>query len=160
MPALSMAISDWPRRRSGFCFSALVPGTRAFAARCVAMAFPLDPRKTAPMEARIAEELPPGSDWQFEPKWDGFRCLAFGDGRKVALQAKSGKPLTVYFPEIATALAGLKIGGFVLDGEMVIPVGNILSFDALQARLHPAESRRRRLAAETPARLVLFDILA
>jgi ATP-dependent DNA ligase len=124
------------------------------------MAFPLDPEKTAPMEARAADALPPGKAWQFEPKWDGFRCLAFRDGAKILLQGKSGKPLTLYFPEVAAALAVTKVKRFVLDGELVIPLGESLSFDALQARLHPAESRRRKLAAQTPARLVLFDLLA
>jgi len=122
------------------------------------MAFPLPPARISAMEARIAEELPRGP-WQFEPKWDGFRCLAFKAGTDVELMAKSGKPLTPYFPEVAAALAGLP-GDWVLDGELVIPVGAALSFDALQMRLHPAESRRRKLAAETPAVLILFDLLA
>ena len=112
------------------------------------------------MEARIAEILPEGRGWQFEPKWDGFRCVAFKDGGRVALMAKSGKPLTDFFPEIADALKQLRTPRFVADGELVIPVGDKLSFDALQMRLHPAESRRRKLAAETPALLILFDLLA
>jgi ATP-dependent DNA ligase len=124
------------------------------------MSFPLDPKKTAPMEARAEEDLPPGRGWQFEPKWDGFRCLVFRDGDRVLLQGKSGKPLTIYFPEMVAALKATKTRRFVVDGELVIPAGNSLSFDALQARLHPAESRRKKLAAETPARLVLFDVLA
>jgi ATP-dependent DNA ligase len=122
--------------------------------------FILDPRKTAPMEARIAETLPAEKGWQFEPKWDGFRCLAFREGNRVALYAKSGKGLTVYFPEVVGALAALKIRRFVLDGELVVPLGGKLSFDALQARLHPAASRQKKLARETPALLILFDILA
>jgi ATP-dependent DNA ligase len=112
------------------------------------------------MEAKIAEALPGGKGWQFEPKWDGFRCLAFRDGQKVALQAKSGKDLTIYFPEIAAAMTRLAARRFVLDGELVIPIGEKLSFEALQARLHPAESRRRKLAAETPALFIAFDLLA
>jgi ATP-dependent DNA ligase len=111
------------------------------------------------MEARSSETVPVGGAWQFEPKWDGFRCLAFKDGRRVTLMAKSGKPLTRYFPEVAAALSELP-GDWVLDGELVIPVGRILSFEALQMRLHPAESRQRKLAEETPAVLVVFDLLA
>jgi ATP-dependent DNA ligase len=112
------------------------------------------------MEARTAETLPEGRDWQFEPKWDGFRCLAYKDGPRAVLMAKSGKPLTQFFPDIVAGLKALPARRFVADGELVIPVGERLSFDALQMRLHPAESRRRKLAAETPALLVLFDLLA
>jgi ATP-dependent DNA ligase len=112
------------------------------------------------MEARMAETLPAVGGWQFEPKWDGFRCLAFRDGDRVALFSKSGTKLAPYFPEILAALLTLEAKRFVLDGELVIPVGKALSFDALQARLHPAESRRRKLAAQTPALLILFDLLA
>jgi ATP-dependent DNA ligase len=112
------------------------------------------------MEARTAESLPTGRGWQFEPKWDGFRCLAFKDGSRVALMAKSGKPLTDFFPEIVETLQAVRSPRFVADGELVIPIGDVLSFDALQMRLHPAESRRRKLAAETPALMVLFDLLA
>ncbi len=122
------------------------------------MTFPLSPARISAMEARTADELPKGP-WQFEPKWDGFRCLAFKGGKKVELMAKSGKPLTRYFPEVAAGLAALP-GDWVRDGELVIPVGTVLSFDALQMRLHPAESRIRKLAVETPATLVLFDLLA
>jgi ATP-dependent DNA ligase len=124
------------------------------------MAFVLQPSRTSPMEARIAEALPGGRGWQFEPKWDGFRCLAYKDAKRVALIAKSGKALTDYFPEITAAFARLAAPSFVVDGELVIPVGDALSFDALQMRLHPAESRRKRLAAETPALFILFDLLA
>src|SRR4051812_9059745 len=109
-----------------------------------AMAFLLSPSRISAMEARTAEELPRGA-WQFEPKWDGFRCLAFKSGRKVELMAKSGKPLTRYFPEVVAALTELP-ADWVLDGELVIPVGKLLSFDALQMRLHPAQSRIRKLA--------------
>jgi ATP-dependent DNA ligase len=117
------------------------------------------PITTPPMEARIVDTLPDGAGWQFEPKWDGFRCLAFRDGDAVALQAKSGKPLTRYFPEMVEALRALSLKRFVIDGELAIPVGESLSFDALQLRLHPAESRIRKLAAETPSILILFDCL-
>jgi ATP-dependent DNA ligase len=112
------------------------------------------------MEARAAEELPQGSGWQYEPKWDGFRCLAFRAGSRVELRAKSGKPLARYFPEVVALLCGLRPSQFVLDGELVIPVAETFSFDALQMRLHPADSRVRKLAAETPAVFVLFDLLA
>jgi ATP-dependent DNA ligase len=117
------------------------------------------PVTTPPMEARIVDALPEDEGWQFEPKWDGFRCLAFRDGEDVALQAKSGKPLARYFPDMVEALRALPARRFVLDGELAIPIGNSLSFDALQLRLHPAESRVKKLAAETPAILVLFDCL-
>ena len=120
------------------------------------MAFPEPP--IAPMEAKLVAALPDdGGDWQFEPKWDGFRCLAFARRGEVFLQSKAGRPLHRYFPEVVAALAGLP--ACVLDGELFIPVGSELSFEALQMRLHPAESRIRRLAAETPARLMLFDLL-
>ena len=121
--------------------------------------FPL-PLETEPTEARLVDALPSGSGWQFEPKWDGFRCLAFRGGDDVELRAKSGKSLTRYFPEIVASLAALDPRQFVLDGELVIPIGNTLAFDALQNRLHPAESRIRKLARETPALLILFDCLA
>lgn len=111
------------------------------------------------MEAKLVEALPGDDGWQFEPKWDGFRCLAFRAGDAIDLRAKSGKPLARYFPEVAARLRRLAPECFVLDGELVVPVGDTLSFEALQLRLHPAESRIRRLAAETPARLILFDML-
>lgn len=112
-----------------------------------------------PMEARLADELPCGEGWQYEPKWDGFRCLVFRDGDEVHLQSKSGKPLARYFPEVVETMLALDADRFVVDGELIIPVGGVLSFEALQLRLHPAESRVRRLAAETPAQLMLFDLL-
>src|SRR6187402_1410426 len=114
---------------------------------------------TPPMEARLTDEIPDGEGWQFEPKWDGFRCLAFRDGEAVELQSKSGKPLGRYFPEIVEALGALEERRFVLDGELVLPEGETLSFAALQMRLHPAASRIARLASETPAQLMLFDCL-
>jgi ATP-dependent DNA ligase len=124
-----------------------------------AIGFPL-PLDLPPMEARLVDDLPDETGWQFEPKWDGFRCLAFRAGDEVELRAKSGKPLARYFPEMAAALRRLKPARFVLDGELAIPLGETFSFDALQMRLHPAERRIRKLAAETPAVLVLFDLLA
>jgi ATP-dependent DNA ligase len=114
---------------------------------------------TRPMEARLAEELPREAGWQFEPKWDGFRCLAFRTAKGVELRAKSGKSLSRYFPEMTAALAQLKPKRFVLDGELLIPQGDTLSFDALQMRLHPAASRIARLARETPALFMAFDLL-
>lgn len=118
------------------------------------------PLDTAPMEARSVDTLPSASgSWQYEPKWDGFRCVAFRRGDAVDLRAKSGKPLSRYFPEVVALIRGLKPTRFVVDGELVIPVDGRLSFDALQMRLHPAESRIRKLSAETPARLILFDLL-
>jgi ATP-dependent DNA ligase len=113
----------------------------------------------APMEALLAAELPDGKGWQFEPKWDGFRCLARRDGGEVTLTSKSGKPLGRYFPDVVQMLEAVKEREFLLDGELIIPVGDALSFDALQLRLHPAESRVRKLAAEHPAELMLFDLL-
>lgn len=111
------------------------------------------------MEARQVDELPRDKGWQFEPKWDGFRCLASRDGANVALTGRSGKDLGRYFPEIVAALRALPVKRFVLDGELVIPIGKVLSFDALQMRLHPAASRITRLAGETPALLIVFDLL-
>jgi ATP-dependent DNA ligase len=111
------------------------------------------------MEALLAAELPQGEGWQFEPKWDGFRCLARRDGAEITLTSKSGKPLGRYFPEVIEILAAVKAKRFLLDGELIISLNDALSFEALQLRLHPAESRVRRLAGETPAELMLFDLL-
>ena len=104
--------------------------------------------------------LPTGDDWRYEPKWDGFRCLAFRDGEQIELRSKSGQPLGRYFPDVVANLAYLKARRFVLDGEIAIPIERRLSFEALQLRLHPAESRVRKLAAEHPAIYVVFDLLA
>ncbi|MBA3677317.1 MAG: ATP-dependent DNA ligase [Sphingosinicella sp.] len=112
------------------------------------------------MEAKLVDSLPDGAGYYYEPKWDGFRCLIFRDGDEVELQSKAGKPLGRYFPEIVDMIRGLKADPCILDGELIIPVGGVLSFDSLQMRLHPAESRIRKLAAETPAQLMLFDCLA
>ncbi|MBV8971013.1 MAG: ATP-dependent DNA ligase, partial [Sphingomonadaceae bacterium] len=108
---------------------------------------------------KLAAALPEGDGWQYEPKWDGFRCLDFKDGGDVALMSKSGKPLDRFFPEVATAVAGLGADRFVIDGELLIVRDGVADFDALQARLHPAASRIARLSRETPARLMLFDCL-
>src|SRR5438094_4349014 len=113
-----------------------------------------------PMEARLVEQVPTGAEWQYEPKWDGFRCLAFRDGDKIFLQSKNGQPLARYFPDVAANVARLPQQRFVLDGELVIPVGGALSFDELQLRLHPAASRVQKLAAAHPAVYIVFDLLA
>jgi len=113
-----------------------------------------------PMEAKLVDALPDEPGWQFEPKWDGFRCLALKDGADVELRAKSGKPLARYFPEVVEMLAALPQRRFVIDGELTISVDGALSFEALQLRLHPAQSRIRKLSDETPASYILFDCLA
>ncbi len=112
------------------------------------------------MEARSVDEIPADDGWQYEPKWDGFRCLAFRDGAEIFLQSKAGQPLARYFPDVAAALGKLKAKKFVLDGELVIPIGSALSFDELQLRLHPAASRVQKLAAAHPAIFIAFDLLA
>jgi ATP-dependent DNA ligase len=113
----------------------------------------------SPMEALSVDEIPVGPQWQYEPKWDGFRALAFRDGSKVELQSKAGRSMTRYFPELVAALRALDAKKFVLDGEIVVPADGAFSFDALLQRIHPAPSRVRRLAAETPALLIVFDLL-
>src|SRR5687768_17146565 len=115
----------------------------------------------AAMEATSVDTIPVGDGWQYEPKWDGCRCLAFGDGTTVDLRSKAGQPLARYFPEIVAAVKLIGTKRFVLDGELVIPdpKRKSLSFDALLQRIHPAESRVKKLAAETPAWLVVFDLL-
>jgi len=114
----------------------------------------------APMEALSVEEIPTGSGWQYEPKWDGFRCLVFRNGQNVVLQSKAGRPLTRYFPDVVEAVLALKPETFVLDGEIVVPQDGAFSFDDLLQRIHPAASRVHKLAAETPALLIVFDLLA
>jgi ATP-dependent DNA ligase len=111
------------------------------------------------MEADSADALPDGKVWLYEPKWDGFRCLAFKDSEGVQIQSKAGKPLGRYFPDVVESVAALKARRFVLDGEIVIPVNGRLSFDELLMRVHPAESRVRSLVAAHPARLAVFDLL-
>src|SRR5262245_47254914 len=113
-----------------------------------------------PMEAVSVCAIPKDAGWQYEPKWDGFRCLAFRDGDKIELQSKSAKMLTSHFPEIADAVRALKPGGFVLDGELVIPVKGELSLDQLLARFSRSMGGSRKHAAEYPAVLFVFDILA
>jgi ATP-dependent DNA ligase len=111
------------------------------------------------MEARRVDRIPEGGKWQFEPKWDGFRAIVFRDGDDVAIQSKAGQPLARYFPEVVDAFLALRAKQFVIDGEIVVPVGGRLSFDHLLQRIHPAESRVRKLAAETPAQYFAFDLL-
>ena len=112
-----------------------------------------------PMEARVAQAIPNGPDWQYEPKWDGFRCLAFRDDTAVELQSKATQPLARYFPELVKHVQALKPKSFVLDGEIIVPIEGRPSFDELLMRIHPAESRIQKLAAEHPATLVVFDLL-
>ena len=112
-----------------------------------------------PMEAQSVEVIPAGPELQYEPKWDGFRCLVFRDGDAVALQSKAGKPLTRYFPDVVAAAQAVKAKQFVLDGEIVVPRDGAFSFDDLLQRIHPAASRIQKLAAETPALLIAFDLL-
>jgi ATP-dependent DNA ligase len=111
------------------------------------------------MEARAVSEIPRGRQWQYEPKWDGFRCLLGRFQNAVAMRSKSGQDLARYFPEIAAAAVTLPERDYVLDGELVIPTKRGFSFDGLLQRIHPAEIRIRRLAVETPALFVAFDLL-
>jgi ATP-dependent DNA ligase len=113
-----------------------------------------------PMEAQLVDKLPEDGEWQFEPKWDGFRCLIFRDGSDIQMISKSGKPLDRYFPELVTCISKLKAERFVLDSEIVIPDGETFSFDDLLQRIHPAASRIVKLAVETPGLIMVFDILA
>lgn len=140
------------------------------------MTLPIKP-PYPPMEALLVSAIPAGENWEYEPKWDGFRCLAFRDGDQVELQSKSGQELARYFPEVVEALLKLKATQFVLDGELVIPAASAggpgsagilpagpeavdgFSFDALLQRIHPAASRVAKLAKETPAHLIVFDLL-
>ena len=116
-------------------------------------------KKSVPMEARSEEELPSGPGWQYEPKWDGFRCLAFKDDGRVDLLSRNQRPLNRYFPELERAFARLSQKRLVLDGEIALLLDGELSFEALQLRLHPAASRIRKLAEETPADFVAFDLI-
>jgi ATP-dependent DNA ligase len=118
------------------------------------------PVQIAAMELRSVATIPDGPQWLYEPKWDGFRCLAQRAGNGVELMSKNGQPLARYFPEIVSALAHLPDGDFALDGELVVPLAGALSFDALQQRIHPAASRVALLAGTTPARYLIFDLLA
>ncbi len=112
-----------------------------------------------PMEARSVSTIPRGAGWLYEPKWDGFRCIAFRDGDEVLLRSKSGQPFERYFPEIVARLRALESPHFVLDGELVVPAGETLSFDDLLQRIHPAATRVAKLSRESPARYLIFDLL-
>jgi ATP-dependent DNA ligase len=116
-------------------------------------------RTFAPMEALLVDELPTGPEWQYEPKWDGFRCLAFRDGDRVELVSKAGKALTRYFPDVVEVMRKVDARRYVLDGEIVVPVEDTLSFDDLLLRIHPAQSRVDKLAREAPASFIAFDLL-
>jgi ATP-dependent DNA ligase len=113
----------------------------------------------SPMEALSVDEIPIDGDWQYEPKWDGFRCLVFRDGHRVELQSKSGRLLTRYFPELVGAIGELGPTKFVLDGEIAVPTNGKFSFDLLLQRIHPAPRRVLKLSEETPALLIVFDLL-
>jgi ATP-dependent DNA ligase len=112
------------------------------------------------MEARSVDVIPRGAEWQYEPKWDGFRCLLSRSGRKVDLRSKSGEDLGRYFPELVAAALDLNATAFLLDGEIVVPHDKAFSFDNLLQRIHPAASRIKKLAQETPALFLAFDVLA
>jgi ATP-dependent DNA ligase len=122
------------------------------------MSLPLKP-DFPPMEANTAVKVPEGPEWQYEPKWDGFRCLAFRDAQDVELQSKSGQALARYFPEVVAAVKHVKAPKFVLDGEIVVEVDGKLSFNDLLQRIHPAESRIKKLSKEHPATFIVFDLL-
>lgn len=114
----------------------------------------------APMEARSTDTVPTRGQWIYEPKWDGFRCLVFRDHGTIELQSKSSKSLTRYFPDVVEAVARVRARQFVIDCELLVPRGEDVAFDLLLQRIHPAASRVDRLAEETPAWLVAFDLLA
>ena len=123
------------------------------------MSLPLSP-PIQPQLAKSARELPAGDDWCYEPKWDGFRTIVFRDGDDVHLQSRNGKPMNRYFPDVVEQALALPAERYVIDGEMVVTVDGIQEFDLLSQRIHPAASRVERLAKETPAALVAFDLLA
>ena len=123
------------------------------------MNLPLSP-PIQPQLAKSARELPAGDDWCYEPKWDGFRTIVFRDGDEVHLQSRNGKPMNRYFPDVVEQALALPAQRYVIDGEMVVTVDGIQEFDLLSQRIHPAASRVERLAKETPAALVAFDLLA
>ena len=123
------------------------------------MALPLSP-PVQPQLARSAKDLPDGEGWRYEPKWDGFRTIVFRDGSDVRLQSRNGRPMNRYFPDVVEQALALPTDRLVLDGEMVVMVDGIQEFDLLSQRIHPAASRVERLARETPAKLVAFDLLA
>src|SRR2546423_10725821 len=113
-----------------------------------------------PQLARSAKELPEGAEWRYEPKWDGFRTIVFGDGDDVHLQSRNGKPMNRYFPEVIPAVQSLPSERIVLDGELIVVVDGIQEFDLLGQRIHPAKSRVDMLAEQWPAAFVAFDLLS
>jgi ATP-dependent DNA ligase len=123
------------------------------------VSLPLSP-PIQPQLAKSARELPAGDDWCYEPKWDGFRTIVFRDGDEVHLQSRNGKPMNRYFPDVVEQALALPARRYVIDGEMVVTVDGIQEFDLLSQRIHPAASRVEKLAKETPATLVAFDLLA
>ncbi len=147
-----------PRTKAPKANSAEIAEVRLPAPAYPRLKLPIQP-PFAPMEARSVAAIPNEGTWIYEPKWDGFRCLAFRDGDQVVLQSKSGQPLTRYFPELADALSNLRADKFVLDGEIVIEANDHLDFDALLQRIHPAESRVQRLSRESPCTYLCFDLL-
>jgi len=110
-----------------------------------------------PMEASSASHIPSGPEWQYEPKWDGFRCLAFRKGDEIELQSKSGQPLSRYFPEIAKSLHALRSRTFVLDGEILIPINGGLSFDNLLLRSHPPTTESK--SSQKSTQLFLWHLI-
>src|SRR3954471_5589356 len=123
------------------------------------MSLPFDP-PVEPMLAKAADAIPGDDGWLFEPKWDGFRALVFPDGDSVYTQSRALKPLDRYFPELADPLRGALPDRCVLDGEVVIARDGALDFEALLLRIHPAASRVKMLAEESPASFVAWDLLA
>jgi ATP-dependent DNA ligase len=123
------------------------------------VALPLSP-PIKPQLARSAKELPAGEGWRYEPKFDGFRTIAFRDGGEVHLQSRGGKPMNRYFPDVEAQLLEMAPDRLVLDGEMVVTVDGVQEFDLLSQRIHPAASRVEKLAGETPAVFFAFDLLA
>src|SRR5689334_25069786 len=117
------------------------------------------PQSTEPMESKAVAELPAGDGWQYEPKWDGFRCLVFRDGKKVCLRSRNQRLLNRYYPELVDGFAALPLKRFVLDGEIILMINGHSSFEDLQMRLHPAASRVEKLAKATPTCFVAFDML-
>lgn len=158
---LSFAIRFMPRTRRQSAVDTVVEGAippGALDSDFPHLNLPI-PLPFAPMEAKVVATVPSGKGWQYEPKWDGLRCLAFRDGKQVVLQSKAGQPLTRYFPELESALLQLRAKSFVLDGEIVIMRDGQLSFDDLLMRIHPAQSRINKLSKQTPCTLLVFDLL-
>ena len=123
------------------------------------MALPVRP-PIEPMLAKLTAEIPSGDGWLYEPKWDGFRAIVFFDGKEAYIQSRDLKPLNRYFPELKAGFEESLASPMVLDGEVIIVRDGALDFDALQMRIHPAESRVRMLAEQTPSAFVAFDMLA